>query len=68
MRDWKRRLTTGFATLQLFGLRPVVELEEVQPGVVLDFNADGKVVGVEILSLSLRVKPEQLKVLHYETV
>jgi uncharacterized protein YuzE len=68
MRDWKRRLTTGFATLQLFGLRPIMESEEVQPGVVLDFNADGKVVGVEILSLSLRVKPEQLNVLQYETV
>jgi uncharacterized protein YuzE len=47
---------------------PIVESEEVQPGVVLDFNADGKVVGVEILSLSLRVKPEQLNVLQYETV
>ena len=47
---------------------PIVESEEVQPGVVLDFNADGKVVGVEILSLSLRVKPEQLNVLKYETV
>jgi len=45
-----------------------MESEEVQPGVVLDFNADGKVVGVEILSLSLRVKPEQLNVLQYETV
>ncbi|MCX5886679.1 MAG: DUF2283 domain-containing protein [Proteobacteria bacterium] len=47
---------------------PIMESEEVQPGVVLDFNADGKVVGVEILSLSLRVKPEQLNVLQYETV
>jgi uncharacterized protein YuzE len=47
---------------------PIAESEEVQPGVVLDFNADGKVVGVEILSLSLRVKPEQLNVLQYETV
>jgi uncharacterized protein YuzE len=47
---------------------PIVESEEVQPGVVLDFNAEGKVVGVEILSLSSRVKPEQLNVLQYETV
>ena len=47
---------------------PILESEEVQLGVVLDFNADGKVVGVEILSLSLRVKPEQLNVLQYETV
>ncbi|MFZ6006913.1 MAG: DUF2283 domain-containing protein [Nitrospirota bacterium] len=34
---------------------------------ILDFNADGKVVGVEILNLSARIKPEQLKVLQYET-
>ena len=46
----------------------IVESEEVQPCVILDFNADGKVVGVEILNLSVRIKPEQLKVLQYETV
>jgi uncharacterized protein YuzE len=45
----------------------IVESEEVQPGVILDFNAEGKVVGVEMLRLSLRVKPEQLKVLQFET-
>ena len=32
----------------------IVESEEVSPGVVLDFNADNQVVGVEILQLSLR--------------
>lgn len=46
----------------------IVESEEVQPGVVLDFNADGKVVGIEILNLSTRMSSEQLKVLQYETV
>ena len=45
----------------------IVESEEVQPGVVLDFNADGKVVGIEILNLSIRMSPDQLKVLQYET-
>jgi uncharacterized protein YuzE len=30
----------------------VIESEEVQPGVVLDFDDSGKVVGVEILSVS----------------
>jgi uncharacterized protein YuzE len=40
----------------------------VQPGVILDFNGEGKVVGVEMLRLSLRVRPEQLKVLQFETV
>lgn len=45
----------------------IVESEEAQPGVVLDFNADGKVVGIEILNLSIRMTPDQLKVLQYET-
>jgi uncharacterized protein YuzE len=46
----------------------IVESEEVQPGIVLDFNAEGKVVGIEILNLSIRMKPDQLKVLQYEIV
>lgn len=46
----------------------IVESEEVQPGVILDFNTDGKVVGVEILNLSTRMLPEQLRVLQFETV
>ncbi len=45
----------------------IIESEEVQPGVVLDFNSDGKVVGIEILNLSSRMTPEQLRVLQYET-
>jgi uncharacterized protein YuzE len=45
----------------------VVESEEVQPGIILDFNAEGKVVGIEILNLSVRMTPEQLRILQYET-
>jgi uncharacterized protein YuzE len=45
----------------------IIESEEVQPGVVLDFNADGKVVGIEILNLSNRTTIDQLNVLRYET-
>lgn len=45
----------------------IVESEEVQPGVVLDFNAEGKVVGIELLNLSNRMSTEQLRVLQYET-
>ena len=46
----------------------IVESEEVQPGVVLDFDAKGRVVGVEILDLSTRVQPERLRVFQLETV
>lgn len=45
---------------------PIIESEEVEPGVVLDFNATGKVVGIEMLNLSTRTNVEQLKVLQYE--
>ena len=46
----------------------IVESEEVQPGVILDFDARGNVVGVEILGLRGRVPPEKLKSLQFETV
>ncbi len=45
----------------------VVESEEVQPGVILDFNADGQVVGIEMLNLSQRTSPERLRILQFET-
>jgi uncharacterized protein YuzE len=46
----------------------IVESEEVQPGVILDFNQEGQVVGIEILALSKRVDWEKLRVLQFETV
>ncbi len=46
----------------------IVESEEVQPGVILDFNKDGQVVGIEILALSKRVGWEKLRILQFETV
>ena len=49
------------------GESEIVESEEVEPGVILDFNAEDKVVGIEILNLSTRVTPEQLRILQFET-
>ena len=46
----------------------VVDSEEVQPGVILDYDAADNVVGVEILNLSKRVAPERLRVLQLESV
>ncbi len=34
---------------------PILESEEVQPGVVLDYDGQGQVVGIEILGLKNRV-------------
>ena len=45
----------------------VLDSEEVQPGVILDFNAEGVVVGVEILNVSKRVTPDRLRVFQFET-
>ncbi|HEY0555253.1 MAG TPA: DUF2283 domain-containing protein [Thermoanaerobaculia bacterium] len=45
----------------------IVESEEVEPGVVLDFDKDGRVVGMEMLGLSTRTEPETLRVLRFET-
>jgi len=44
----------------------IVESEEVQPGVVLDFNADNQVVGVEILNVAKRVPAANLRQIQFE--
>ena len=45
----------------------IVESEEVQPGVILDFDVRGQMVGIEILRLSTRVDPDRLNTLQFET-
>jgi len=45
----------------------IVESEEVAPGVVLDFNQQHQVVGVEILGLSKRAPALNLKELQFQT-
>jgi len=46
----------------------IVDSEEVQPGVILDFDKENRVVGIEILALSTRVKPDKLNIVQLETV
>ena len=45
----------------------IVESEEVRQGVILDYDANDNVVGIEILGLSKRVPVEMLKTLQFET-
>ena len=45
-----------------------VESEEVSPGIILDYNADNKVVGIEMLHLSKRVPKLDAGKLLFETV
>ncbi|NOH04630.1 MAG: DUF2283 domain-containing protein [Chloroflexi bacterium] len=46
----------------------IVESEEVQSGVILDFDENNRVVGIEILDLSTRIRPDMLKLVQLETV
>lgn len=45
----------------------IVESEEVQPGVILDFDAQSRVVGIEILGLRDRVPEAMLRTFQFET-
>ncbi len=45
----------------------ILDSEEVEPRVILDFDEHGRVVGVEMLNLSSRIAPEKLRVLQFET-
>lgn len=33
---------------------PIIESEEVSDGIILDYNAEGKVVGIEVLYINQR--------------
>ena len=45
----------------------IIESEEVSPGVVLDFNEDNQVVGIELLHLSRRSPQLNFQELQYQT-
>ena len=47
---------------------PIVDSEEVAPGIVLDYNASNEVVGLEMLHLSKRSSKLNLSALQFETV
>jgi uncharacterized protein YuzE len=46
---------------------PIIQSEEVSPGVVLDFNEDNQVVGIEMLHLSQRTPHLDLQQLQYKS-
>ena len=46
----------------------IVESEEVRPGVILDFDEAGEVVGVEFLGIAKKVPQQELSSIHFETV
>ena len=46
----------------------IVESKEVQPGVIMDFNDKGQIVGIEVLGLKGRIPEKELKRLQFEIV
>lgn len=52
--------------LRLDDATAVLESEEVQPGIVLEFNAEGQVVGIEILRVQARFPKANLRQRHIE--
>ena len=46
----------------------LVESEEIRVGVILDYNKDDRVVGVEFLGISKRATKEELSSLQFQTV
>lgn len=45
----------------------IVESEEVRPGVILDFDENRNVVGIEFLRISERATEEELSSLQFQT-
>ena len=43
-----------------FSPEPVEESEEVSAGIVLDYDADGRIVGMEVLDARTHLSPELL--------
>jgi len=46
----------------------VVESEEVQPGVILDYDKDDRVVGVEFLGVSQRASQQELASIQFQAI
>ncbi len=45
---------------------PIVESEEVRPGLVLDFDAQNRVVGIEVLDVQEKLPDAQLAQMNFE--
>jgi uncharacterized protein YuzE len=44
----------------------IIDSKEVQPGIVLDFNAEQQVVGIEVLRLKERVPNADVRQLQFD--
>ena len=54
--------------IRLDSTAAIVESEEVEPGLVLDFDGSGRVVAIEVRALSARLPSSERTSLDVETV
>lgn len=52
--------------IQLRSTAQVDESEDLEEGVVADFDVDGHIIGLEVLDASERLTPEDLSTISYE--
>ena len=52
--------------IRLDDSKKVIDSQEVENGVILDFDSDGKVIGIEILKVKDRISLKQLKELKFQ--
>ena len=45
----------------------IVESEEIKPDIVLDYNAKGQTIGIEILKIKKYIPLDELKKFQFET-
>ncbi len=45
----------------------IVESEEIRPGVILDYDENDNVVGVEFLGVSARATKDELSIMQFQT-
>ena len=46
----------------------IIESEEIKEGIVLDYNKDNQVVGIEVLNIGKRIPILELKKIQFEFV
>ena len=50
-----------------FDENKIIESEEVQPGVILDYDVNNKVIGIEFLNISSRASEKELSSIQFQT-
>ena len=64
----KLKIDTADDTLYFrFDESEIIDSEEIRPGMIVDYDANNNIIGIEILQVSRRIPSGQLKCLQFET-